>query len=256
MIPVGEETGKKGAGGAPRFDAGCSEIDLDVDADAGSPWSGRSRRWNSPCETVSGGADHAPDRSARQVEGAPRRERAASRDHARLAIANRRKQLAQCIWLRARRAEAHLEARREPHHPGRFQRWSGARRIREALRALGRRNRDWCRGERHGAFRSPLQRSPRGSAALVPCPPRRDSGNPDAQAMAVGAAGLHHGVSGSAREAGRPGGSGIRSTTRIVMAMEALREALLTASDHFPVTLDLASLRVRLGAGYRVKVVA
>ena len=100
--PLGEETGKKGAFGAPRFD-GTFRIDLDVDDTLDVV------RWSKPplelaVETASGArlrmiGVHAKSKAPHGARG-----RAAIM---RLAIENRRKQLAQCIWLR-HRIEEHL----------------------------------------------------------------------------------------------------------------------------------------------------
>ncbi|MEO1238823.1 MAG: endonuclease/exonuclease/phosphatase family protein [Pseudomonadota bacterium] len=90
--------------GAPRFD-GEFAIDLDVDAQADPV------RWSKPplevlCQSASGQefrmiGVHAKSKAP---HGAKTRE-----EMMRASISNRRKQLAQCIWLR-RRVEAHLEA--------------------------------------------------------------------------------------------------------------------------------------------------
>jgi len=102
--PLGAETGKKGAFGAPRFD-GTFRIDLDVDDALDLV------RWSKPplelaAETAAGFAFrmigvHAKSKAP---HGATGREAIM-----RKAIQNRRKQLAQCIWLR-RRVEEHLAA--------------------------------------------------------------------------------------------------------------------------------------------------
>ena len=102
--PVGQETGKKGSRDAPRFD-GVFRIDLDVDATEDLV------RFSKPpleiAATTAGG-------TALRLIGAHLKSKAphGARGHdevMRMAIANRRKQLAQAIWLR-RRVEAHLEA--------------------------------------------------------------------------------------------------------------------------------------------------
>lgn len=102
--PVGVGTGKQGSGDAPRFD-GVFRIDLDIDNTLDSV------RWSKPplelaVETADGFAFrmigvHAKSKAPYGVRG---REAIM-----RLAISIRRKQLAQCIWLRQRIA-AHLEA--------------------------------------------------------------------------------------------------------------------------------------------------
>ncbi|KAJ56507.1 endonuclease [Actibacterium mucosum KCTC 23349] len=95
--PIGMETGKKGNSDAPRFDS-VFRWDLDVDA-APEPI-----RWSKPplelaMETKDGFAFrmigvHAKSKAP---HGAKSRE-----DEIRISIQNRRKQLAQCIWLRQR----------------------------------------------------------------------------------------------------------------------------------------------------------
>lgn len=102
--PQGDETGKKGSQGAPRFD-GVFRIDLDVDATEDLV------RFSKPplelaLETASGfqfrmiGA-HLKSKAPHGARG---------RDAVmRASIANRRKQLAQAIWLR-QRVETHLAA--------------------------------------------------------------------------------------------------------------------------------------------------
>jgi endonuclease/exonuclease/phosphatase family metal-dependent hydrolase len=102
--PGGDPTGKKGAFGAPRFD-GVFRIDLDVDATEDHV------RFSKPPLEL-----EVTPRSGRPIRviGAHLKSKAphgaVDRDAVmRLSIANRRKQLAQAIWLRARVAE-HLAA--------------------------------------------------------------------------------------------------------------------------------------------------
>lgn len=102
--PRGEETGKRGADGAPRFD-GVFRIDLDIDATLDHV------RWSKPplelaCRSPQGAAFRMIGVHAKSKAPHGARGRAAIM---RTAIANRRKQLAQCIWLR-RRADEHLAA--------------------------------------------------------------------------------------------------------------------------------------------------
>ena len=102
--PQGPPTGKKGSADAPRFD-GTFRIDLDIDNTLDTV------RWSKPplelaVETAGGTrfrmiGVHAKSKAPHGARG-----RAAIM---RAAIANRRKQLAQCIWLR-QRVEQHLEA--------------------------------------------------------------------------------------------------------------------------------------------------
>jgi hypothetical protein len=102
--PRGEPSPSRGAEGAPRFD-GALRIDLDIDASLDVV------RWSKPplelAVRTAGGFElrmigvHTKSKAphgARNPDAAMR-----------LAIENRRKQLAQCVWLR-RRVDGHLEA--------------------------------------------------------------------------------------------------------------------------------------------------
>lgn len=101
--PLGDPVGKKGSRDAPRFD-GVFRYDLDTDA---AP--DLIRFSKPPLElavTTSRGKAlrligvHVKSKSPHGVSG---------KEFVRLSIENRRKQLAQCIWLRGR-VEAHLDA--------------------------------------------------------------------------------------------------------------------------------------------------
>lgn len=100
--PQGHETGKKGAGDAPRFD-GVFRIDLDVDATEDMV------RFSKPPLEVALTTEKGNDIrliGAHLKSKAPHGAR--GRDAVmRLSIANRRKQLAQAVWLR-QRIEHHL----------------------------------------------------------------------------------------------------------------------------------------------------
>lgn len=100
--PQGAETGKKGSSEPPRFD-GTFRIDLDVDATQDLV------RFSKPPLELA--VDTREGRSFRMI-GAHLKSKAPhgaeTRDEViRVSIANRRKQLAQAIWLR-KRVEAHL----------------------------------------------------------------------------------------------------------------------------------------------------
>lgn len=101
--PIGRETGKKGSKDAPRFD-GVFRIDLDVDATEDSV------RFSKPPLEVALTTDKGNEIrliGAHLKSKAPHGAR--GRDEVmRLSIANRRKQLAQAVWLR-QRVEYHLE---------------------------------------------------------------------------------------------------------------------------------------------------
>lgn len=101
--PIGDETGKKGAVDAPRFD-GVFRLDLDTDAEA------ERITWSKPplevalTVTETGRAVrligvHAKSKAPHGANGPD--------EVMRLAIENRRKQMAQCIWLR-QRIDEHL----------------------------------------------------------------------------------------------------------------------------------------------------
>lgn len=101
--PVGQETGKKGSRDAPRFDS-VYRIDLDVDATEDLV-----RFSKPPLEVAVTTAKGTKLRmiGAHLKSKAPHGAR--GRDEVmRMGIANRRKQLAQAIWLR-RRIEMHLD---------------------------------------------------------------------------------------------------------------------------------------------------
>ncbi|WP_299351326.1 endonuclease/exonuclease/phosphatase family protein [uncultured Shimia sp.] len=102
--PQGHETGKKGAKDAPRFD-GVFRIDLDVDATEDMV------RFSKPPLEVALTTQKGTDLrliGAHLKSKAPHGAR--GRDEImKMSIANRRKQLAQAIWLR-HRVEQHLEA--------------------------------------------------------------------------------------------------------------------------------------------------
>ena len=105
--PVGEMTGAKGQGGAPRFD-GVLRIDLDVDAKEDHVVFSKPPL-ELALETQSGFAFRMI--GAHLKSKAPHGARN-DKEAMRISIANRRKQLAQAIWLR-RRIEDHL-SRNEP----------------------------------------------------------------------------------------------------------------------------------------------
>ncbi|MCG6903995.1 MAG: endonuclease [Rhodobacter sp.] len=102
--PQGDPTGKHGAFDAPRFD-GVFRIDLDTDAAPEQVTFSKP-----PLEVALESRDGLQTRligvhiKSKAPHGARRAE-----DIMRIAIDNRRKQLAQCIWLR-QRVEHHLEA--------------------------------------------------------------------------------------------------------------------------------------------------
>ncbi|NHX27717.1 endonuclease, partial [Escherichia coli] len=100
--PRGDETGKKGSNDAPRFD-GVFRWDLDVDT---APELIRFSKPPLELEAVSAAGNRfrmiGVPVASKAPPGAKGRE-----EIMRVSIQNRRKQLAQCIWLR-QRVEAHL----------------------------------------------------------------------------------------------------------------------------------------------------
>lgn len=101
--PLGNETGKKGAPDAPRFD-GTFRIDLDIDATedrvtfSKPPLEVEITTAKSMFRMIGVHAKSKAPHGARTPD-----------DVMALSIANRRKQLAQCIWIR-QRVTSHLEA--------------------------------------------------------------------------------------------------------------------------------------------------
>ncbi|MBF9048887.1 endonuclease [Roseobacter sp. HKCCD9010] len=101
--PLGPETGKKGGRDAPRFDS-TFRIDLDIDATedlvrfSKPPLEAALETPLGPIRLIGVHIKSKAPHGARDDD-----------ELMRVAIANRRKQLAQCIWLRAR-VEQHLAA--------------------------------------------------------------------------------------------------------------------------------------------------
>lgn len=103
-VPLGDPTGKKGATDAPRFD-GVFRLDVDHDAAA------ELITWSKPPLEV---AVTLPTGAKLHLIGVHAKSKAphGARNDAeamRISIENRRKQLAQCIWLR-QRVDQHLTA--------------------------------------------------------------------------------------------------------------------------------------------------
>ncbi|MBD3680118.1 MAG: endonuclease [Rhodobacteraceae bacterium] len=102
--PIGDPTGKKGAGGAPRFD-GVFRLDIDQsgteDLIAFSKPPLEAELTTTSGRVVRLIGVHMKSKAPHGADGPD--------EIMRLAITNRRKQLAQCIWLRAR-IDQHLDA--------------------------------------------------------------------------------------------------------------------------------------------------
>lgn len=227
--PKGDETGKKGDMGAPRFD-GVFRIDLDIDAHEDLV------QFSKPplelaMETKSGfsfrmiGA-HLKSKAPHGARG---------RDAImRLSIANRRKQLAQAIWLRAR-VQAHLDQGTPVVVLGDLNDGPG---LDEYEGLFGRSSVEIVMGENNG---NPLF-DPHAHRALgqrIPAFPTTSRFFIKDEGRYLQALLDYIMVSQDLRQK--------RPVWRIwhplddpaCWSMPELRDALLTASDHFPVTLDI-----------------
>ncbi len=229
--PRGDGTGKKGAEGAPRFD-GVFRIDLDIDATEDLV------RFSKPPLEV---AVETRGGTALRLIGAHLKSKAphgaTSRDAImRLAIANRRKQQAQAIWLR-QRIRAHLEAEEHVILLGDLNDGPG---LDEYENLFGRSSVEVILGDAEP--RALHLHDPHARRALT----RRIGAQNSTARFYI-------------KDEGRylqalldyimvsPGLRGRQPRWRIwhpfedphCMKLPELREALLTASDHFPVTLDI-----------------
>ncbi len=227
--PKGDETGKKGATDAPRFD-GVFRIDLDIDATLDLV------RWSKPplelAVTTATGARfrmigvHAKSK-------APNGARTAEQVM-RLGIENRRKQLAQCIWLR-QRIDQNLAAGEDLIVLGDFNDGPG---LDEYERLFGRSSIEIVMGEgdalplvdphAHLILSTPLAAVPATSRFRIP---------PDGHYLSA----LLDYIMVS------PGLAARQPRWMIWHPFDnprcyddpTLRDALLMASDHFPVTVDI-----------------
>ena len=166
---------------------------------------------------------------------------ARSRDEImRKAIANRRKQQAQAVWLR-QRVEAHLEAGEHLIVLGDMNDGPG---LDEYENLFGHSSVEIIMGE--GAVPEMTLYDPHARRALqrrigaINTTSRFYLSSEKRYIQAL--AGLHHGVPRTCAPRGRSGASGTRSMTRIAGFPAELRNALITASDHFPVTMDIDHL--------------
>jgi endonuclease/exonuclease/phosphatase family metal-dependent hydrolase len=224
-------TGPGTAGGDPRFD-GTFHLDLDADATPDSI------RFSKPPLEV---ALDLPDGRALRLIGvhakskAPHGARSAA-EAARLGIDNRRKQLAQCVWLR-HRVEGHLAAG-------------------QSLIVLG----DFNDGPGLDEFEKLFGHSGVEIVMGVDCPPELRLTDPHAQMALTRPLGMQPTSARFYLAAQRRYFEALldfimvsadlaerKPVWRIwhplndpaCLKVPDLREALLTASDHFPVTLDL-----------------
>ena len=163
---------------------------------------------------------------------------ARSRDEImRKAIANRRKQQAQAVWLR-QRVEAHLAAGEHLIVLGDMNDGPG---LDEYENLFGHSSVEIIMGEGAAPGNGPLR---------PPCPAR--AATPDrgdqhdlaflsvlGKALYSGAAGLHHGLTRVCAPRGRIWRIWHPFDDPNCWNLPELRNALITASDHFPVTMDL-----------------
>ncbi|PIE13895.1 MAG: endonuclease [Rhodobacterales bacterium] len=227
--PIGGETGKKGSSEAPRFD-GVLRIDLDVDATEDLV-----RFSKPPLELAATTASGVGFRmiGAHLKSKAPHGAR--SREEVmKLSIQNRRKQLAQAIWLR-RRIETHLAAGESLIVMGDLNDGPGLDEFEDLFGrssveiVMGEEGRD-CLFDSHArqALRTRLGAPPTTARFLL-----------DGAARYLQALLDYVMISPDLRR--------LNPHWRIwhpfddpeCWLLSELREALLTASDHFPVTLDL-----------------
>ncbi|MBV0913920.1 endonuclease/exonuclease/phosphatase family protein [Anianabacter salinae] len=227
--PKGAPTGKHGSTDAPRFD-GAFRIDLDIDA------STEAVVFSKPplelaCTAASGTAFrmigvHAKSKAP---HGA-----VTPQDVMAISIANRRKQLAQCIWLR-QRVETHLSAGEPLIVLGDFNDGPG---LDEYERLFGRSGVEIVLGDGDGA---PLY-DPHARQALA----QRIGAQPTTarfylrdQKRYLQALLDYIMVSPDLRARAPDWRIWHPFDDPVCWATPELREALLTASDHFPVTLDI-----------------
>ena len=226
--PQGAPSGKKGSRDAPRFDS-VFRYDLDVDREP------ETVVWSKPplevaVETASGTALRMIGVHAKSK--APHGARTPD-EIMRVSIENRRKQLAQCIWLR-QRVEAHLEAGDSLIVLGDFNDGPG---LDEYEKLFGRSSVEVVMGEGETALYDPHARMAVTRRIAAQPTSARFKVPPDGRYLLA----LLDYIMIS------PDLMSKRPRWRIWNPFEdpdcwsdpAMREALLTASDHFPVTLDI-----------------
>ncbi|MBK1635241.1 endonuclease/exonuclease/phosphatase family protein [Rhodovulum adriaticum] len=230
--PRGDPTGKKGSGDAPRFD-GVFRWDVDVDT---AP---DLIRFSKPPLELDMQTEAGTRLRLIGVHVKSKAPHGASTpdEVMRISIQNRRKQLAQCIWLR-QRVEAHLDAGDSLIVLGDFNDGPG---LDEYEKLFGRSGVEIVLGQDGPAERRLFD--PHARQALQ----GRLAAQPSTARFYIGAEGRYLSalldyimVSPDLR--------GHAPDWRIwhpfddpaLYRVPELREALLTASDHFPVTLDIA----------------
>jgi len=227
--PMGDPTGKRGAWDAPRFD-GVFRIDLDTDADPESisfskpPLEARletkdGQRIRLIGVHVKSKAPHGADTPEEVMQ---------------LAIANRRKQLAQCIWLR-QRVEGHLQGGEPLIVLGDFNDGPG---LDEYEKLFGRSGIEIVLGE-NGAMRLYDPHARMALSQRVGAMPTTARFYIHQEDRYLSALLDYVMVSPDLRRKARGWRIWHPFDDRTCYRTPELRDALLTASDHFPVSVDL-----------------
>ena len=227
--PFGDETGKKGGMDAPRFD-GVFRIDLDIDAHEdlvqfSKPPLELAMKTKSGFSFRMIGA-HLKSKAPHGARG---------RDAImRLSIANRRKQLAQAIWLRAR-VQAHLDQGTPVIVLGDLNDGPG---LDEYEGLFGRSSVEIVMGENNG---NPLYdpHAHRALAQRIPALPTTSRFFIKDEGRYLQALLDYIMVSQDLRQKQPVWRIWHPLDDPACWAIEELRDALLIASDHFPVTLDI-----------------
>lgn len=227
--PMGDPTGKHGAWDAPRFD-GTFRLDLDIDARS-DVVSFSKPPLEARCETAGGAVlrligVHVKSKAPHGAE--------TPEEIMRLAIENRRKQLAQCIWLR-QRVEGHLEAGENLIVLGDFNDGPG---LDEYEKLFGRSGVEIVMGEdgRSRLYDPHARMALSQRVGAMPVTARFYIASEERYLQAL----LDYVmVSPSLRGKARGWRIWHPFDDPVCYRTPELREALLTASDHFPVTVDL-----------------
>ncbi|MGH1367585.1 MAG: endonuclease/exonuclease/phosphatase family protein [Maritimibacter sp.] len=229
--PLGAQTGKKGASDAPRFD-GTFRLDLNIDAQPDVVTFSKP-----PLEIA---LEHLETKRILRLIGVHVKSKAphgaqTPEDVMRLAIENRRKQMAQCIWLR-QRVEDHLNAGDSLMVLGDFNDGPG---LDKYEKLFGRSGVEIVLGEEgHVALRDPHARMALGQRVGAMPVTARFFNREDKRYFQVL---LDYIMLSPDLCATHPKWRIWHPfDDKICYETLELREALLTASDHFPVTVDLA----------------